>query len=180
MKKSLLTALLSLLGIASAAAGKSPHIIYILADDLGIADFGCYGQEIMKTPRIDRMADEGLRFTNHYSGSTVCAPTRSCLMTGQHTGRTRVRGNGPAHLQPEDVTLAEMLKEAGYATAVIGKWGLGEEGSPGIPTRQGFDHFFGYLNQRRAHRFYPDWVWVNEEKVKFPRNAEKKNGLHPR
>ncbi|MGB0144686.1 MAG: sulfatase-like hydrolase/transferase, partial [Akkermansiaceae bacterium] len=90
---------------------------------------------------------------------TVCAPTRSCLMTGQHTGRTRIRGNGRAHLKPEDVTVAEVLKKAGYATACVGKWGLGEAGSPGIPTKQGFDFFFGYLNQSRAHRFYPDFIW---------------------
>lgn len=160
------------LSLSFGFGGERPNIIYILADDLGIADFGCYGQEIMRTPRIDGMAAGGMRFTNHYSGSTVCAPTRSCLMTGQHTGRTRVRGNGPAHLKPEDVTVAEMLKEAGYRTGVIGKWGLGEHPSPGIPTRQGFDFFYGYLNQGRAHRFYPDWVWRNEAKEFYPNNAK--------
>ena len=104
-------------GIVTAVA--KPSIIYILADDLGINDFGCYGQEIMKTPRVDQMAAEGMQFFNHYSGSTVCAPTRSCLMTGQHTGQTRVRGNGGAQLLPEDVTIAEMLKEVGYTTGLI-------------------------------------------------------------
>jgi len=155
-------------------ATEKPNIIYILADDLGINDFGCYGQEIMKTPRIDQMAEEGMQFFNHYSGSTVCAPTRSCLMTGQHTGRTRIRGNSKAHLQPEDVTVAEVLKKAGYATGCVGKWGLGEAGSPGIPTRQGFDFFFGYLNQSRAHRFYPDFIWRNEEKEFYPNNPTKR------
>ena len=153
----------------------SPNIVYILADDLGINDFGCYGQQIMQTPRIDRMAKEGMQFFNHYSGSTVCAPTRSCLMTGQHTGRTRVRGNGPAHLKPEDVTVAEILQDAGYRTACIGKWGLGPENSPGIPTRQGFDFFYGYLSQTRAHRYYPDWVWRNDTKEHYPDNSTKRN-----
>lgn len=173
MKYLVLSTLLSLI-LSFGYGGERPNIIYILADDLGIADFGCYGQKIMKTPRIDGMAAGGLRFTNHYSGSTVCAPTRSCLMTGQHTGRTRVRGNGPAYLKPEDVTIAEMLKGAGYQTGVIGKWGLGESESPGIPTRQGFDFFYGYLNQGRAHRFYPDWVWRNEKKEHYPDNAKKR------
>ena len=169
--KALLTSLA--LSLATSAADK-PNIIYILADDLGINDFGCYGQKIMKTPRIDQLAAEGMQFFNHYSGSTVCAPTRSCLMTGQHTGRTRIRGNARAHLKPEDVTVAEVLKKAGYATACVGKWGLGEASSPGIPTKQGFDFFFGYLNQSRAHRFYPDFIWRNEEKEHYPDNPTKR------
>lgn len=163
------------LNLGADAMASAPNIIYILADDLGINDFGCYGQKIMKTPRIDRMASEGMQFFNHYSGSTVCAPTRSCLMTGQHTGRTSVRGNGPSFLKPEDVTIAEVLKEAGYQTGIIGKWGLGEAGSPGVPNAQGFDFFFGYLSQARAHRYYPDWVWRNEEKEYYPDNPEKRN-----
>lgn len=156
-------------------AASKPNIIYILADDLGINDFGCYGQKIMKTPRIDRMAGEGMQFFNHYSGSTVCAPTRSCLMTGQHTGRTRIRGNAAAHLKAEDVTVAEVLKTAGYQTACIGKWGLGPAGSVGVPNRQGFDLFFGYLDQRRAHRYYPDWIWRNETKEEYPDNSKQRN-----
>ena len=124
MIRTILAILIIFAGIATAA--EKPNIIYILADDLGINDFGCYGQEIMKTPRVDQMATEGMQFFNHYSGSTVCAPTRSCLMTGQHTGQTRVRGNGGAQLLPEDVTIPEMLKEVGYTTGLIGKWGLGE------------------------------------------------------
>lgn len=165
-------ALLSLTLAASAA--DKPNIVYILADDLGINDFGCYGQKIMKTPRIDQLATEGMQFFNHYSGSTVCAPTRSCLMTGQHTGRTRIRGNARAHLKPGDITVAEVLKKAGYATACVGKWGLGEAGSPGIPTKQGFDFFFGYLNQSRAHRFYPDFIWRNKKKELYPDNPTKR------
>ncbi len=161
--------------LTAIAAPKSPNIIYILADDLGIHDFGCYGQKIMKTPRIDEMASEGMQFLNHYSGSTVCAPTRSTLMTGQHTGRTRVRGNGPAQLNPDDITLAEVLQEAGYETGIVGKWGLGEEGSTGTPSKQGFDFFYGYLNQSRAHRYYPDWIWRNEEKEYYPDNSKERN-----
>ncbi len=169
-----LLALISLTASLVASAAEKPNIIYILADDLGINDFGCYGQKIMKTPRIDQMAKEGMQFFNHYSGSTVCAPTRSCLMTGQHTGRTRIRGNSKAHLKPEDVTVAEVLKKAGYATGCVGKWGLGEASSPGIPNQQGFDFFFGYLNQSRAHRFYPDYIWRNEKKEHYPNNPTKR------
>lgn len=169
-----LTLLVAATAVVTGHAASKPNIIYILADDLGINDFGCYGQKIMQTPRIDRMAKQGMQFYNHYSGSTVCAPTRSCLMTGQHTGRTRVRGNAASHLKPEDVTVAEVLKHAGYRTACVGKWGLGPADSPGIPTRQGFDFFFGYLDQRRAHRYYPDWIWRNETKEHYPDNPEKR------
>ena len=173
MIRTALTFIALLAGLPFATAEK-PNIIYILADDLGINDFGCYGQKIIKTPRVDQMAREGMQFFNHYSGSTVCAPTRSCLMTGQHTGRTRVRGNGPAHLKPEDVTLPETLKEVGYTTGLIGKWGLGEEGTTGAPLVQGFDFFYGYLNQSRAHRYYPDWIWRNDVKEEYPGNSTKR------
>lgn len=142
-----------------------PNIIFILADDLGYGDLGCYGQERIKTPHLDQMADEGIRFTDHYAGSTVCAPSRCCLMTGMHTGHSRIRGNSLLPLLAEDATVAEYLQKAGYATALIGKWGLGEENSSGIPTRKGFDYFFGYLNQRHAHNYYPAFLWRNEQKV---------------
>ena len=142
-----------------------PNIIYILVDDLGYGDLGCYGQTRIQTPNIDRMAAEGMRFTNHYAGSTVCAPSRCCLMTGLHTGHAWVRANGLFPLRPEDVTVAELLKGAGYTTGIIGKWGLGEADTTGIPNRQGFDHWFGYLNQRHAHNYYPEFLWDNEEKV---------------
>src|SRR5262244_3630282 len=147
-----------------------PNIIFIQADDLGYGDLSCYGQRKFKTPNIDRLAAEGLRFTQYYAGGTVCAPSRSALMTGQHTGHTRIRGNARYPLLPEDVTVAEVLKAtpgARYKTALIGKWGLGEAGTTGVPNRQGFDYFFGYLNQRHAHNYYPTFLWRNEEQVKL-------------
>src|SRR4030043_99387 len=141
-----------------------PNIIFILADDLGYGDLGCYGQKAIKTPNIDKLAAEGMRFTDHYAGSTVCAPSRCCLMTGFHTGHALIRGNADVPLRPSDVTVAELLKEAGYSTGIIGKWGLGEPDSTGIPNRQGFDYWFGYLNQGHAHNYYPTYLWRNEEK----------------
>ncbi len=144
-----------------------PNIIFIHADDLGYGDLSCYGQRKFKTPNIDRLAAEGMRFTQYYAGSTVCAPSRSALMTGQHTGHTRIRGNARHPLLPEDVTVAEVLKSAAYKTALIGKWGLGEAGTTGVPNRQGFDYFFGYLNQRHAHNYYPTFLWRDEERIKL-------------
>ena len=154
-------------GLMAGAQNKRPNIIYILADDLGYGDLGCYGQETIKTPNIDRLAEEGMRFTEHYAGSTVCAPSRCCLMTGFHTGHALVRGNARVPLRPSDVTVAELLKDAGYSTGIIGKWGLGEPDSTGIPNRQGFDYWFGYLNQRHAHNYYPEYLWKNEEKFEL-------------
>ncbi|MCA9124370.1 MAG: arylsulfatase [Planctomycetaceae bacterium] len=159
---------------AEGSRASKPNIIYILADDLGIGDIGCYGQRLLKTPRIDQLATEGMRFTEHYSGAAMCAPTRSCLMTGQHTGHTRVRKNGHGPLLPEDVTIAEVLKAAGYQTAAIGKWGVGEAGTTGVPWRQGFDLFFGYLNQSNAHHHYPPFLWRNDQKVLYPDNPVKR------
>jgi len=150
------------------AAGKQkkkPNIIFILADDLGYGDLGCYGQDTIKTPNLDQMAAEGMRFTDHYAGSTVCAPSRCTLMTGLHTGHCWIRGNALVPLRPTDVTVADLLKKAGYTTGIIGKWGLGEADSTGIPNRQGFDHWFGYLNQRHAHNYYPGYLWRNQQKV---------------
>ena len=147
-----------------------PNIIYILADDLGYGDLGCYGQEKFRTPHLDQLARDGIRFTRHYSGSTVCAPSRSVLMTGLHTGHTPIRGNrevrpeGQAPLPASAITMAEILKEAGYVTGAFGKWGLGFPGSEGDPVKQGFDKFFGYNCQRYAHRYYPEYLWENEEK----------------
>ena len=164
-------------------AAQAPNILYILADDLGYGDLGCYGGKIIQTPRIDRMRDEGLKLTQHYSGSCMCAPTRSSLLTGFHTGHGRIRNNG-SHLSPpgkgqptllpEDVTIGEVMKQAGYTTGVIGKWGCGEEGSTGVPNDQGFDHWFGYLNQSNAHHYYPPFLWRNREKVLYPDNPEKR------
>ncbi len=150
-----------------------PNIVFILSDDLGYGELGCYGQKLIQTPRIDRMAAEGMHFTNCYAGSTVCAPSRCTLMTGFHTGHCRIRGNAAVPLLPEDVTVAKLLKSAGYATGILGKWGLGEPGSTGVPTRQGFDYWFGYLDQVHAHNYYPDYLWRNETKVPLPNVVEK-------
>lgn len=155
-----------------AAPPSKPNILFILADDLGYGDVGCYGQKNIQTPHIDRLAAEGMRFTEAYAGSTVCAPSRCVLMTGLHTGHCRVRGNGGATpvsqaLRPGDVTVARVLQQAGYTTALTGKWGLGDVGpaAVGLPRRQGFDYFYGYANQTHAHNYYPTFLWRNEEKV---------------
>jgi arylsulfatase A-like enzyme len=142
-----------------------PNIIFIMADDLGIGDLGCYGQKKIATPEIDKMATEGVRFTQVYAGSSVCAPTRSSIMTGMHNGHNRVRDNIPhgVFLQPDDLTVAEVLKQAGYATGAIGKWSLGNPGSWGTANMQGFDYFYGHLNQDQAHFYYPDYLWENDE-----------------
>lgn len=146
---------------------RRPNIVFIHADDLGYGDLSSYGQEHFRTPSLDRMAAEGIRFTDYYAGSTVCAPSRAALMTGQHTGHTRVRGNGDVPLAPEEVTIGEVLQRAGYRTAVIGKWGLGTVETTGRPGLQGFDHSFGYLHHRHAHRQYVDHLWRNGERVHF-------------
>ena len=130
-----------LLLLVSLLPAAPPNIIFIMADDLGYGDLGCFGQRRIQTPQIDRLARQGMRFTDFYAGSTVCAPSRCVLMTGYHTGHAFIRGNGKDNLRPSDVTVAEVLKPAGYATGLIGKWGLGHEGSSGLPTRQGFDLF---------------------------------------
>jgi len=154
-------------------AADKPNIVFILADDLGYGDLGCYGQQLIATPNIDRLAAEGMRFTQFYAGAPVCAPSRAVLMTGRHVGHVSVRGNaggrigdlaaaGPQTIKPHETTVAEMLKKAGYATALIGKWGLGELGSGSEPTRRGFDHFFGYLNQHHAHNYYPSFLIRND------------------
>jgi arylsulfatase A-like enzyme len=168
--KALMFTVLLVVAIAFPQRSK-PNIILIQADDLGYGDLSCYGQKKFKTPAIDRLASEGTRFTIYYSGSTVCAPSRSVLMTGLHTGHTRIRGNARYPLLPEDVTVAEVLKSAGYRTGLIGKWGLGEAGTTGVPNRQGFDYFYGYLNQKHAHNYYPTFLWRNEERIKLRNNV---------
>jgi len=157
--------LFSLLVTTVLSAREKPNIIFIMADDLGYGDLGCYGQELIETPHIDRLAENGMRFTDFYSGSTVCAPSRCVLMTGLDTGHCYIRGNGKNNLRPEDVTVAELLKAEGYATGQVGKWGLGHEGTSGMPTNQGFDYFFGYLDQHHAHLFYPTFLIRDEERV---------------
>ena len=150
---------------AKVKKGHTPNIVLIIADDLGYGDLGCFGQKVLKTPRIDRMASEGMRFTQFYAGSTVCAPSRSVLMTGRHMGRTVVRGNStrPVILRPEDPNLASLLKSAGYRTACIGKWGLGTPDNISNPNDIGFDHFFGYVDMWHAHNFYPEFLIRNGE-----------------
>ena len=144
---------------------RRPNILLIQADDLGYGDLSAYGQARFITPSLDRLAAQGIRFTEYYAGSTVCAPSRTTLMTGFHTGHAWIRGNGDIPLRPEDVTIAEMLRGAGYRTAVIGKWGLGTPGTTGQPDRQGFDHAFGFLDHRHAHRQYTDHLWRNGERA---------------
>ncbi|HET6572536.1 MAG TPA: arylsulfatase [Fimbriiglobus sp.] len=167
------------LGFASQliAAERPPNIVIVLADDLGYGDLGCYGQTKIKTPNLDKLAADGIRFITCYAGSTVCAPSRCALMTGLHTGHCRVRGNARVALRPEDACVAELLKKAGYATALVGKWGLGDDGSAGVPNKKGFDHFFGYLDQRLAHNSYPAWLWRDGEKVTLPNVESKTPGV---
>ncbi len=145
------------------AVASKPNIIFILADDMGYGDLGCYGQPEIKTPNIDQLAAEGKRFTQHYAGETVCAPSRNCLMTGQHNGHATIKSMEKP-IKKEDVTVAEMLKAAGYTTAVIGKWGLGNVGTTGYANDQGFDYSFGYYDQIRAHNYYPDYLMENGKK----------------
>jgi len=147
-----------------------PNIVVIMVDDLGYGDLGCYGQQQIRTPNLDRMAAEGMKFTDFYAGSTVCAPSRCVLMTGLHTGHAQIRGNYPVRpmgqypLSPETPTVARLLQKAGYATGLVGKWGLGGPDSTGIPSLQGFDFFYGYLCQRHAHNFYPEFLFRNSQR----------------
>ncbi len=174
--KTALAATFYSMGCQRKIAAQKMNIIYILADDLGYGDLGCYGQQRIHTPNIDKMAEEGMLFTDHYAGSTVCAPSRCSLMTGFHTGHTYIRGNykvepmGQLPIPLTTKTVAEYLKQAGYATALIGKWGLGGPGSEGIPRKQGFDYFYGYLCQGHAHNYYPEFLFRNDTRVKLDGN----------
>ena len=153
------------------AEGRPVNVIYILADDLGYGDIGCYGQQKIKTPNIDRMAQEGMLFTQHYAGCTVSAPSRCSLMTGLHTGHSQIRGNkeikpeGQQPMTEDTYTLGKLMKSAGYTTGIFGKWGLGYPGSTSVPANMGFDEFFGYNCQRQAHSYYPDHLWHNNDTV---------------
>ena len=152
---------------------KKPNIIFILADNLGYGDLGSYGQRYIKTPFLDRLAKDGIRYSQFYASCPVCAPSRASFMTGLHQGHAYIRGNTDqknqrVSLRKQDLTIGEVLKKAGYRTGVIGKWGLGEPGTDGTPNRKGFDYWFGYLNQNLAHNYYPDYLWRNEEKVAVP------------
>jgi arylsulfatase A len=163
---------------------KPPNIIYILADDLGYGDLSCYGQMRFKTPNIDRLASEGMLFSQHYTGCTVSAPSRSSLMTGLHTGHTPIRGNkewkpeGQWPLPASSFTIAELLKSRGYVTGAFGKWGLGFVGTEGDPNRQGFDEFYGYNCQSLAHNYYPGHLWHNQEKILLPENSDGNKGSY--
>jgi len=171
--------LLCLVEPVGAADGKRPNIVFIMADDLGYAHLGCYGQTRIQTPHLDRLATEGMRFTSAYAGAAVCAPSRSVLMTGFHGGHSPVRGNsGGIPLLPEDVTVSEVLKGAGYVTGLFGKWGLGEHGTTGVPYKQGFDEFFGYLHQIHAHFYYPEYLWQNDRKYPLPDNSDGRRGQY--
>jgi arylsulfatase A len=174
----------------SKAATRLPNIIFILADDLGYGDLGCYGQKIIRTPNIDRMAAEGMRFTQHYSGNAVCAPSRCVLMTGKHPGHAFIRDNvsvkpeGQWPIPAEEVTIPEVLKSQGYTTGGFGKWGLGGPGTSGEPLKQGMDRFYGYNCQGVAHNFYPTYLWDNDSQaalnnVKFPAHDTLKDGEDP-
>lgn len=153
---------------ASSVAARPPNVVFILCDDLGYGDIGPFGQQKIRTPNLDRLAAGGMKFTRHYAGSPVCAPSRCVLMTGRHSGHAFIRdnremgkwesGEGQLPIPDGEVTLAELFKQGGYATGAFGKWGLGGVGSPGDPLKQGFDHFFGYNDQRHAHNFYPQYL----------------------
>jgi arylsulfatase A-like enzyme len=155
-----------------------PNIVYILADDLGYGHLGCYGQKEIETPEIDRTARQGMKFTDHYAGSALCAPSRCVLMTGLHTGHCFIRNNkrlpveGNVPIPADSQTIPKLLKKAGYKTAAIGKWGLGYPGSAGDPIKQGFDYFFGYNCQRQAHSYYPPHLWRNDKKITLEGNKE--------
>ena len=197
MKVKILLALLSAMTWAAPAqstntlppAPRRPSIIYILADDLGYGDLSCYGQKKFTTPNLDRMAAEGVRFTSAYAGSTVCSPSRAAMMLGQHTGHLNLRGNvAGATLQPNELTVAELLQSAGYRTCLLGKWGLAQEGLPGVPQKKGFDQFAGYLSNTEAHDYYPEYLWRFDPpglqssgfdgKIQFPENAAGKPGRY--
>jgi len=184
MKALLLLPLLLTATAFAASSAQRPNIVFIMADDLGYGDIGPFGQKLIRTPNLDRLAAEGTCFTQYYAGGSVCSPTRSVLMTGQHTGHTRIRGNhgqtGLARvpLKASDVTVAEVMKSAGYATAIAGKWGLGEPGTEGIPNRQGFDRWFGYLNNDLAEFYYPEKIWRNEEEITLPGNIGGRRGQY--
>lgn len=155
---------------ASHAADR-PNMIYIMVDDLGYGDLGCFGQREIKTPNLDRLASQGMRLTSYYAGCTVCRPSRLSLWTGQHTGHTAIDSNEKYIFQPKDVTVAELLKKSGYRTGGVGKWAMGSVGSTGHPNQNGFDFWMGYLDQSEAHNYYPTHLWRNSERVDLPGNV---------
>ncbi|MFM7241640.1 MAG: arylsulfatase [Opitutia bacterium] len=171
--------LLLLIAVVGAAEPRKPNIIFILSDDLAQGDLGCYGQKLIQTPNLDRMAKEGTRFTQGYCGTAVCAPSRTSLMLGQHTGHSPIRANrelkveGQLPIPADSITVAKALKGSGYATACMGKWGMGMFDTPGSPLKQGFDHFFGYNCQRHAHSYYPTYLYRDDQRFELPGNDGK-------
>jgi len=169
---------------AEPGQARKPNVIFILADDLGWGELGCYGQQKIRTPHLDKLATEGMRFTQFYSGNAVCAPSRCVLMTGKHAGHAFIRDNrevkpeGQYPIPADTVTIARLLKSAGYATGAIGKWGLGPPGSSGDPLKQGFDLFFGCNCQRHAHNHYPTYLWRNDQKITLEGNDGGRTGKH--
>ncbi len=160
-------------------ASRPPNIVFIMADDLGYGELGCYGQDKIRTPHVDQLAAEGMKFSDAYAGCSVCAPARSVLMTGMHMGHTSVRSNpGGVPILPEDVTVAELLKQRGYATGCFGKWGLGDIGTEGVPWKQGFDEFVGYLHQAHAHYYYPHYIYDNDQKLPLEGNEGDGRGTY--
>ena len=152
-----------------------PNILFILADDLSYRDLSAWGQQKYETPALDQLAIQGIRFTQAYAAAPECAPSRGCLMTGLHTGHGPIRVNASArgqdHLQASDLTIAEVLQDAGYQTGFCGKWGIGLPETEGVPYNQGFDYAFGFYDQERAHTFIPNFLWENDSMVIYPENA---------
>jgi arylsulfatase len=169
------------LGLAPRLTAAPPNVVFIMADDLGVAELGCYGQKLIRTPNVDRMAADGMKFTQFYAGNNVCAPSRCVLMTGKHAGHATVRNNreavkgqeGQYPIRAEDVTIAQLLKGKGYATAAMGKWGLGMFDTAGSPLKHGFDFFYGYNCQRHAHSHYPTYLYRNDQRFDLPGNNGK-------
>lgn len=168
---------------APLSAQQKPNIIIILADDLGYGQLGCYGQQMVHTPHIDSLAAEGIRFTDYYAGSSVCAPSRECLLTGYHTGHTAIRGNfrleeeyGNLPMAKDHPTIAELLHAEGYRTALFGKWGLGD--STTGPNARGFDYSLCYLDQLKAHNYYPQYLWENDRRIEIKGNEDGKRGVY--
>lgn len=182
MKYKRIVLLLLIFSNVAIAQQKKTNVIFILSDDLGYGDLGCYGQKTLKTPNIDKLAMDGIKFTQHYAGAPVCAPSRCALITGKHVGNCSVRGNQPEGqlIKQEEVTLPEVFKKAGYKTAIVGKWGMGNAPEPNDPLINGFDHHFGYVNMWHAHNFYPEFLYKDAEKVFYPNvTGETPKGNYP-
>jgi arylsulfatase A-like enzyme len=158
--------------------GQLPNVVLIVADDLGYGDLGCYGQMLIQTPRLDTMARQGLRMMQFYAGAPSCAPSRCALMTGLHTGHARIRANSQRPIQLEDDTIAELLHKAGYVSGAFGKWGLGDHDTTGAPWKQGFQEFYGYLDQVHAHTHYPEFLWRNDQSVTIPENQNRGRAIY--